>query len=292
MVSPHRNREGGNGDGREDQALVAEDRLAAEDREDLRNDAEERQRDDVHLGVTEEPEQVLPEHRSPVIRIKDVCTQTTVGTQCEQRSCQRREGHQDQDRGDQGVPGEDRHAPHGHARCAQADDGGNEVHCTQDGAEAGQCQTEDPQVTTDARRERGVGQRCVSEPTEARGALRSQVAGQGNGRTQREEPERQGVQARERHVGRTNLQGHHHVREARKQRGGEHQQHHGAVHGEQLVVLFLGLHDLHARLKELGTDQQCHHTTDAEEHKRRNEVHVPNLLVVRAGDVVNEDASL
>ena len=51
-----------------DQALVAEDRLAAEHREDLGGDAEERQREDVDLGVPEEPEQVLPQDRAAVRR--------------------------------------------------------------------------------------------------------------------------------------------------------------------------------------------------------------------------------
>src|SRR3954470_18664421 len=59
VVRPHRQRQGGDRDQREDHALVAEQRFAAEDRDDLADDAEEGQRDDVHLGMTEEPEQVL-----------------------------------------------------------------------------------------------------------------------------------------------------------------------------------------------------------------------------------------
>ena len=53
---------------RADQADVAEDRLAAEHRQDLGDDAEERQRDDVDLGMAEEPEQVLPQDRAAVGR--------------------------------------------------------------------------------------------------------------------------------------------------------------------------------------------------------------------------------
>ena len=60
VVRPHRHRQAGDRDRRADQADVAEDRLAAEHRDDLGDDAEERQRDDVDLGVAEEPEQVLP----------------------------------------------------------------------------------------------------------------------------------------------------------------------------------------------------------------------------------------
>ena len=43
--------------------LVAEQRLARERRDDLRDDAERRQDDDVDLGVSEEPEDVLEHHR-------------------------------------------------------------------------------------------------------------------------------------------------------------------------------------------------------------------------------------
>ena len=50
--------------GRRDR-LVAEDRLAREHRQDLRDHPEGRQDHDVDLGVPEEPEQVLPEHRVP-----------------------------------------------------------------------------------------------------------------------------------------------------------------------------------------------------------------------------------
>ena len=44
-----------------DHAEVAEDRLAAEGRDDLADDAEARNDHDVHFGVSEEPEQVLVE---------------------------------------------------------------------------------------------------------------------------------------------------------------------------------------------------------------------------------------
>ena len=64
---------------REDQALVAEQRLAAEDRDDLGDDAEERQRDDVDLGMAEEPEQVLPQDRAAVGGVEDVRAEVPVG---------------------------------------------------------------------------------------------------------------------------------------------------------------------------------------------------------------------
>ena len=63
VVGPHRDRQRADADGGEDQALVAEQRFTAEDRQDLGDDPEERQGDDVDLGMAEEPEQVLPEDR-------------------------------------------------------------------------------------------------------------------------------------------------------------------------------------------------------------------------------------
>src|SRR5699024_11176017 len=117
------------------QPLVAEDRLAAKDRENLRNNTEERQSNDVNLRVTEEPEQVLPEHGSTVFGVKYMSSESPVSTQCEQRGCQRREGHHDQTRCEQRVPCEDRHTPHGHARGTHADNGGDEVDGTENGTE-------------------------------------------------------------------------------------------------------------------------------------------------------------
>src|SRR5690606_41929074 len=58
--------------------LVAEDRLAAEHREHLGDDAEERQCDDIHLRVPEEPEQVLPQQHAPVLRIEDMGAENAV----------------------------------------------------------------------------------------------------------------------------------------------------------------------------------------------------------------------
>ena len=98
VVRPHRDRQRGDRQRRVDHALVAEHRLAAEHRDDLGDDAEERQRDDVDLGVAEEPEQVLPQDRAAVGRVEDVRAEVAVGGQPEQRGGQHREREQHQDR--------------------------------------------------------------------------------------------------------------------------------------------------------------------------------------------------
>ena len=63
VVAPHAEAQEGDERAREDHRGVAEQRLPREDRQHLGDDAEGRQDQDVHLGVAEDPEQVLPEHR-------------------------------------------------------------------------------------------------------------------------------------------------------------------------------------------------------------------------------------
>ena len=152
VVRPHGDREDRDAERRADQADVAEDRLAAEHRQDLGDDAEERQRDDVDLGVAEEPEQVLPQDRPAVRGVEDVGAEQPVGLEREQRAGQDRERDQHQQAGDQRVPDEDRHPEHRHAGRAHADDRGDEVDRTEDRAETGHPQAHDPQVAADAGR--------------------------------------------------------------------------------------------------------------------------------------------
>jgi hypothetical protein len=80
---------------RANQADIPEHGLAAEDREDLGHDAEERQRDDVDLGVPEEPEQVLPQDRAAVGGIEHVSPQPAVRLQRQQ--CRAEDWERDQD---------------------------------------------------------------------------------------------------------------------------------------------------------------------------------------------------
>ena len=100
---------------------VAEDRLAGEDRDDLRDDAEGRQRHDVHLGVAEVPEQVLPQDRvAAVAHVEEVRAEIAIDQQHGLRRGERRNRRQDQPGGDQRHPGEDGQLEPAHARRAQA----------------------------------------------------------------------------------------------------------------------------------------------------------------------------
>ena len=63
VMSPHEEGQHARGDGGQQDEAVTEQLLTREDRDDLGHHACGRQEDHVHLGVPEEPEQVLPEDR-------------------------------------------------------------------------------------------------------------------------------------------------------------------------------------------------------------------------------------
>ena len=62
-MRPDREAEDTRREGRIQEGLVGEHLLAREGAHDVGRDAHGRQQDDVDLGVSEEPEQVLPEDR-------------------------------------------------------------------------------------------------------------------------------------------------------------------------------------------------------------------------------------
>ncbi len=289
VVRPHGDRQDRDAQRRADQADVAEDRFPAEHRQDLGDDPEERQRDDVDLWMAEEPEQVLPQDRATVRGVEHVGAELAVGLQGEQRTGQHGERDQHQQAGDQRVPDEDRHPEHGHARRAHADDRGDEVDRAQDGAQTGHPQAHDPEVTTDTRRTDRVGQRRIAGPPEGRGALRGEEPGGGDDAAEQEQPVAEHVQARERDVGRTDLQRHHRVAEAEEQRRREQQQHDRAVHREQLVVELVVDH-LVAREGQLGAHQHRHHAGDQEPAERGGEVEVADHLVIGGGEDADDGA--
>ena len=86
VVGPHADRQRGDGQGGQHQAPVAEHRPPGEHGEDLGHDAEVGQCQHVHLGVAEEPEQVLPEDRhAPVGRVEDRPAEVPVGEEHDAR---------------------------------------------------------------------------------------------------------------------------------------------------------------------------------------------------------------
>ena len=172
--------------------------------------------------------------------------------------------------GDQDVPGEDRHPEHRHAGRAHAHHGGDHVDRAQDGAQATDDQTQDPQITARARGVDRIGQRGVGGPAEVGGPPGAMKPASAISRAEQKEPERQRIQPRERDIGGADLQRQHQVGEPEHDRGGVEQQHHRAVHGEQLVVLLVG-QKLQPGRGQFGADQQRHQPADEEEREARDD---------------------
>jgi hypothetical protein len=282
VVRPDRDGQSGDRQRRVHQPGVAEDGFAAEDGEDLGDDPEKWQRDDVDLGVAEEPEQVLPQDGSAVGGVEDLGAESPVDFQSHQRRGEQREREQDQDAGHERVPGEDGHTKHRHPRCAQAHDGGDDVDCAQNGAQSGNCQSQGPHVGAGAGRVCGVGEGSVGGPSEVGCTLWESESAQCDSRSEDEQPEAQCVEPGEGNIGGTDLQGQDDVREADDHGSGVHQQHDCAVHGEQLVVLLSG-QELEPGFGQLCAHQQRHQAADEKEGEACHEVHVPDQLVIGGG---------
>ena len=127
---------------------VAEDRLAGEDGDHLGDDPHHRQDHHVHLGVAEEPEDVLEEDRvSPVAGSKK-CVPACRSRRSIVRPGRESGQHDDQQRGvDLDRPHEERHAHPCHPGRAQPVDRDDEVDRTDERRDRQDVQREDQQST-------------------------------------------------------------------------------------------------------------------------------------------------
>ena len=228
---------------------------------------------------------------APAGDVEDLRAQVPVGEQQGERRGQHREGQEGQHRRDQHVPGVDRHPEHGHARGAQAEDRRHDVDGGGDGGQAGEEESDDPQVGAGARRVHGVGQRGVGDPREGGGPAGDEEAGHDGDPAEEEHPVREGVQAGERHVGRPHLQRHEVVGQPEAERGGEQVHHDRAVEGEDGVVVLLVEHGVR-RPGQLGADEQGEHAGQAEEDERRDDVALADHLVVGGGQPLQQPGPL
>src|SRR5581483_10932881 len=64
VVSPYQEGKNGNSDQRSNHGAVSENRLPGMDGKELRGYSERRENNDIHFGVTQEPEKVLEKNRA------------------------------------------------------------------------------------------------------------------------------------------------------------------------------------------------------------------------------------
>ena len=251
----------------------------AEDRQDLAHHAHRREDDDVDLRVAEEPEEVLPEDRvASGVGVEEAAAVVAVDEERDHAGRQDRRGEQDQGGGDEHRPDQDRHPEEGHPRRPHLEDGGDEVDRSEDRGGPDQEQADEPQVGPDAARVGPAAQGGVEGPALG-GRTAEQVAGEDQQAAEGQEPEAEGVDAREGHVGRADLERHDVVREAGEDRHHEQEDHDRAVHREGLVVGPL-VEELEPRDRQLGAHQQRQDPRGEEEEERVDDVQDPDLLVI------------
>ena len=287
VVGPDAEAQQADADRGEHEGPVAEQWLAAEHREDLAYHAHRRKDDDVDLGVAEEPEDVLPQDRVAAdAGIEERAAVVAVDEQRDEARGQDRGGEQDEDRCHEHRPYEDRHPEQGHARRAHLEDRGDEVHRAQDRGGADQGQADDPQVRADTGRVLVTRERRVGRPTLGRRPT-EQVPAEDESAAERQQPEAQGVDAREGHIRSAELERNDVVSEARQRGDDEQEQHDRAVHRERLVVGVL-IQELHARDGELGPDDEGKDAGREEEQEAVQDVQDPDLLVVDGRQPVDD----
>ncbi|KAF1857671.1 hypothetical protein Lal_00014188 [Lupinus albus] len=294
VVSPHHEADDADGDHRVGHREVAEDRLARERGDDVRHDAEGRQDHDVHFGVTEEPEQVLVQDRITAAgRVEERRAEVAIGQQHRDGAREHRQRQQQEERGDQLGPGEERHLVQRHAGGAHVQDGGDEVDGAEDRARAGKVQGEDREVDGRAgmaggreRRVDGPARACAAG---AGGAFDEERAQQ-RAEARDGEPERDVVHARERHVRRADHQRHEPVPEAADQGGHHHEEHHDeAVAGDEDVIGRGVREVLEAGLFHLHADAEGEEGADHARAEREQQVQRADVLVVRRKEPAGEE---
>ena len=122
-------------------------------------------------------------------------------------------------------------------------------------------------------RERRVGRPALG------GGSAEDVAAEDQQPAERQEPEAEGVDPREGHVRRAELERHDVVREARQGRDDEQEQHDRPVHRERLVERVL-VDELEARHGQLAADHEGEEPGGEEEEEAVDDVEDPDLLVV------------
>ena len=161
------------------------------------------------------------------------------------RAREHRQRQHQQERGHQHRPDEQRHAVHRHARRAHVEDRGDEIDRAEDRRGAGEMQRQDDEIHRRAGRaglgrERRIEHPAAAEAVHARRAVDEHRDDQQQERSG-QQPERDVVHARERHVRRADHQRHEPVAEAADQRRHHHEEDHDdAVRRDEHVVHVLG----------------------------------------------------
>ena len=280
VMSPDQEPDHGDRDRAEGDEAVAEDVLAAEDRDQLGNDAHSGQDHDVDRRMGVEPEEVLVEDRvASQTRVEDADPQGAFGDQEKKGDPEDRRGQHLDDGGRVEAPEEEGHAEPAHLGRAELVDRDDEVDPGEDRAEA---ENEDAE---DDRDHAAVGRRAVRG---VEGPSGVDPAGH-DGENGEERPGHVEVPARQVQPGEGDVLGSEHEgKDEVPQRSGnardQHQEdHHRPVQGEDPVV-GLGRHRRVLRLDQHRPDDHGQDASEEEGGEDRDQIEHPDPLVIQGAE--------
>ena len=200
----------------------------------------------------------------------------TIRQRHRDRARQNRHHGDQQIGGDQPGPGKHRHLHQRHAGSAHVQDGGDDVDRAHDRRSTHDVHRENTHVHADAHLR---GERRIEGPACSGCAAGHQERRDEQDRSGWQQPEREVVHPRKRHIGRADLQRDHPVRETDEGRHDRAEHHDQTMHGGQLVEEFR-LEQLQAGLEQLGTNAQCEDATGQQHREREPQVQSTDVLVV------------
>ena len=238
-MCPHNKAQCANCDDRPNHWQIAKDRLAAERGNHVADNAKAGQDDDVHFGVTEEPQDVLVQYRiTAACWVKERETKVAVHQQHGDCASQYGQRQKDQPARHEDRPAEQGHLEQGHTRGTHVQESCDHVDRTQNGRSTGYVNREDREIHRHTAFTNGKW--WIQYPADTGTGLTVTARRQNRTDSQRGttdiQPKRQVVHTRERHVGRANLQRHKVVTEATEKGRNNHKEHHqDTVGGDQNV---------------------------------------------------------
>ena len=283
-MAPHQEPDEGDGDARERDGAVAEDRLAGERGDDLGDDRHAGQNHDVDGRMRVEPEEVLEQHRVAAdLGIEDADLEDAFEQQQDERDAEHRRRQDLDDRGGVDTPHKQRHVEPAHSGGAQLMHGGDEVQAGEDRGEAEDKRGHGHQ-SDGALGGGGVG--SVERPARIDAAEDDRTERQR--RPSQVEVVAHQVHARERHVlGAQHERDEEVAQRRRDRRDDEQEHHHRAMQREHLVVGFRR-HDHLAEQHVLGIEQRQTHqqgegAAQQESDQYAHQVHHTDPLVIHCG---------
>ena len=276
---------------------------------------------DVDLGVSEEPEKMLPEQSRPTRVRQNLAVDYKIRWDEEAgagdviENEENTGGHENRERGqahdgsDEPSPGAERKPHQRHAFTPHVERSGDEVQRAKQLADTENSNRSRPQnhakTLSRATDRTHSAQRSILRPTTESGTVGDEECGDHHQEGDERNPERHHVEVRKGHVFRASLNGQEEVAEGRKGRSSEHKEDHdGSVHGHQLQVIFGRHHvagsacareQMQARNREISpAEVNTHEPGKEHSHDRGDQSQRVILLadhfVVNAEDVLPNEA--